>query len=66
MQLLELCIYWETMNRVIIIEAFSIKCIQFSISLETRPIKIRPGLYCMGDSAHARTEFPRIWGIRSR
>ncbi len=33
------------------------------ISLETRPIKIRPGLYCMGDSAHAQTESPRIWGF---
>ena len=33
-------------------------------SLETRPIKIRPGFYCMGDSAHARTELPRIWVTR--
>ncbi len=33
-------------------------------SLETRPIKIRPGPYCMGDSAHARTELPRIWVTR--
>ncbi len=32
---------------------------------KTRPIKILSGIYCMGDSAHEQTEFPRIWGIRS-
>ncbi len=36
----------------------------YSSSLETRPIKIRPGLYCMGDSAHVQTESPRIWVTR--
>ena len=37
----------------------------FLTSLEIRPIKIRLGIYCMGDdSAHAQTEFSRIWGIR--
>ncbi len=30
----------------------------------TRPIKIRHGLYCMGDSAHVQTESPRIWVTR--
>ncbi len=45
------------------IAAFSEECIEKLVhgvlllylvgSLESRPIKIRPGTYCMGDSAHA-------------
>ncbi len=30
----------------------------------TRPIKIRLGLYCMGDSAYAQTGSPIIWVTR--
>ncbi len=32
------------------------------VSLDSRPIKIRPGTYCMGDSAHA-LQITQIWII---
>ncbi len=36
-----------------------------SSELASRPGPLRrgPGTYCMGDSAHAQTESPRIWGF---